>query len=177
MMVNWRVEQGSDQSTKYRVISRFLDRDQRLQARDALGPWLRTFTWDHCVTLTFSHASTETTARTRFMTWLRRLEQLAQRSVGWCHALERGAAGRLHFHVLTVGTDHLAPRSIELAWRYGRADAARYDPGRGAAYYLTKGVGCDALDLSYDIAPPSKLIRATLVPDAAGLGDRTSEER
>ncbi len=166
---------GARESMTRVVISRFLNPDERLQeelrikARKELGPWIQTFTWDHFTTLTFKHSQTETTARTHFTRWIRRLEQQAQRSVGWVQALERGAAGRLHFHVLTVGTDQLAPRAIEIAWRCGRADASRYDPGKGAARYLTKDVGADTLDLTYDIAPPSKLSRAAPVPHMAPI--------
>ncbi len=74
------------------LISRFLNPDERLQeelrlkAREELGPWLHTFTWDHFTTLTFNHSPTETTARTQFTKWIRRLEQRAQRSAASINA-------------------------------------------------------------------------------------------
>jgi len=79
------------------------------------------------------------------------------------------AGGRLGAH-----TDHLESPTLEQAWPSGRVDAARYDPSRGAAYYLTKDIGADSVDFSHDIAPPHKLIRVlpTLDPVVAAESGR-----
>ncbi len=60
----------------------------------------------------------------------------------------RGAAGRLRVHVLTVGTDHLAPRAIESAWLCGRADASCYGPHRGRPTISPKGSGTSGKESS-----------------------------
>ena len=141
-----------------------------LESRRTWGEWLaREFIWHHVVTATFASPPTEQAALFQLRRWLRRLEQRANHGVGWFAALERGAAGRLHFHVLTAHTDHLESDALEKAWPCGRVDAARYDPARGAAYYFTKNVGSENVDLSHDIAPRHKLIRANESSDLAEL--------
>ena len=141
-----------------------------LETRRTWGEWLaREFIWHHVVTATFASPPTEPAALFQLRRWLRRLEQRANHAVGWFAALERGAAGRLHFHVLTVHTDHLEPTALENAWPCGRVDAARYDPARGAAYYLTKGLASEDVDFGHDIAPPHKLIRANESSDVTEL--------
>ena len=159
-------------------ISTFLSRDEAdplrltLQARRSLGVWLaRGFVWHHFTTLTFAFPRSEERALTDFRRWLRRLEQRAKHGVGWFAALERGAAGRLHLHVLTAHTDHLESKALEKAWPCGRVDAARYDPARGAAYYLTKDIGAESVDLTHDIAPPHKLIRVLPTLDPVGAAE------
>ena len=92
--------------------------------------------------------------------------------MGWVAALERGAAGRLHYHVLTVGTEALDSCALVQAWRAGRAVAERYDRSRGAPFYLAKRVCSDLVEFSYDIAPPHKLIRVDSTADPAGLSPR-----
>ncbi len=158
------------------AISKFLSRDEverfRLvsHSRRALGEWLaRGFVWHHVVTLTFAlrqreenwllrrsrhvrREPTEAGAFVQFRRWIRRLEQRAQRGVGWFVALERGAACRLHLHVLLAHTQDLNCSALVKAWPYGRADASPYDPSQGAPYYFTKDVSSDVVDFSHDIA-------------------------
>jgi hypothetical protein len=132
---------------------------QMLQARQAWGEWLKQYIWHHYVTLTCSDPRrSEAAAHAQFRRWIRCVEQRAQRAIGWFVALERGAGGLIHHHVLTVGTDELDGQALAAAWPLGLVDAPRYDPARGAAYYLGKDIGTEVLELGYDIAPPEKLM-------------------
>ena len=176
-------------------ISDFLSNDEALHqglvlgAQRALGEWFSgDFIWHHFVTLTFAprqreenwlvrrsrrgrQESSETGAHNELRRWIRRLEKCAQRGVGWVAALERGAAGRLHFHVLTAHTQHLTSRALVKAWHCGRADASPYDPTKGASYYLAKDTDSARVDFSFDIAPAHKLIRVVRTLDGVVAAD------
>jgi hypothetical protein len=112
-----------------------------LAARSAWGDWLYEYPWDHVITLTFNYSASPDMATRWFGRWLRRLEQRAQRGLRWFYAVERGAAGLLHIHVLIRGTSEIGTAALKAAWAPGRADADRYDSTRGAAFYATKHVG------------------------------------
>ncbi len=147
-------------------ISEFLSDDEAqqlrlvLSARRALGEWLKgDLIWHHVIHPTFAQPPTEQRAWYEFERWTRWLEMDAQQAVGWCAALERGVGGRLHYHVLTVGTEALTPNALVKAWRGGRATGEVYDPCKGAAFYLIKSTSSDAVDLTFDVAPAHKLVR------------------
>ena len=123
------------------------------KARTAWGEWLTTIVWDHFVVLTFAHQPGPELARTLALRWIRRLEQRAQRVVGWFYALERSPGGRLHLHVLAAGTASVPPHAIAEAWSFGRADVSPYDRTKRGTYYVTKDIGFSVVD--YDVAPPS----------------------
>lgn len=124
------------------------------QIPGAWGDWLAgEFAWHHFVTLTFAFQPSPERAVRQFSRWIRRLEQRAQRRVGWVRALERSPAGLLHLHVLTTNTADLAPAALEHAWPCGRVDASIYDRTKGAAHYITKDFGARIVD--YDVASPA----------------------
>lgn len=125
--------------------------------RHAWGEWLNAFHWDAWCTLTFreerSHASA-TRAFERFGRWLRREGNPA---AGWFYAHEVGSYGRLHLHALVGGLEPYTSRRALWRWwfdHYGRAQILPFDPGRGAAYYVSKYVTKGELS-HYDIEPPS----------------------
>jgi hypothetical protein len=128
-------------------------------AQHAWGDWLGQFQWHHFATLTFTAQPSSGGAKSLFRGWLRRLEQQAKLSLGWFYVLERGAAGLLHVHVLTAGTTNLGICAMESAWANGRSDVSVYEPTRGAAHYVTKGLGGRAED--YDFCLPSSF---SLIP-------------
>jgi hypothetical protein len=69
---------------------------------------------------------------------VRRLERVAQRRLDWFLVVER-SAGFAHVHALISGADDLALNRLQRAWKLGFTRVERYDPQRGAAFYLTKG--------------------------------------
>ena len=137
------------------------------------GQWLMKFLWHHFATLTFANSPSIEGAVRQFGRWVRHLEQRTQQAIHWFYALERGAAGLLHFHVLTRGTDGIDSRAIGQAWPCGRSDVSAYDPKRGATYYVTKFVGADHVE--YDLAFPVPRAATTLRAQPSGLRLRRSE--
>lgn len=122
--------------------------------RQAWSDLLFRYPFAHFVTLTFRWIVSRQRAIDEFNGWIRHLGRKARHPVGWFYALEVGAGGLLHFHVLLSGTEMLTPRMLERAWRGGRADASVYEPHRGARYYITKDIPWG--NIEYDIADPRK---------------------
>jgi hypothetical protein len=107
----------------------------------AWGAYLHKFYWDHFATLTFEYPSSADAAiRELHQHWIRRVSRNAQHPIPCAYALERGAGGLLHFHVLTAGTASLTVEQLRQAWRSGISRIEVYDPERGAAWYISKGV-------------------------------------
>ena len=121
-----------------------------MRVRSVFGAWLGQFQWDHFVTLTFAYQSSEQSAVRQFKRWIRRLDQRAQQKVSWFYVVERFASGAYHLHALVHGTASLETSALRKAWRCGRPDVSRYDPQRGATYYVTKKIGADVV--GYDIS-------------------------
>jgi hypothetical protein len=96
--------------------------------------------WDHFVTLTSRRDATGV----EFERWLRQqfiraLAQHAQQSVSFFAVVEGNPwLQHVHLHALLAGTAQLEVDAIEAKWIHGDAKALRYDPGRGARYYVTK---------------------------------------
>jgi hypothetical protein len=133
-----------------------LIRQQEL-LREAWGGFLHLYEWGVFVTLTFAQARSVESARRCFDRWLRRLEQRSQTRVEWFLAIESSSAGVVHLHALCNGGPNLTAGAYRDAWPFGRASVARYDPRKGARYYLVKEMGTARL-LDYDV---SKTLRRT----------------
>ena len=116
----------------------------------AWGAYIRQFAWDHVATLTFRFGRPGGAIRELHDRWLRRLARNAQHSIPAFYGLERGTGGRLHLHVLTAGTAALTLAELRQAWKAGVSEVKRYDPARGAAWYVTKGVlaRCEWFDVT-----------------------------
>ena len=121
-----------------------------MRLRTTWGDWLGQTQWHHFATLTFRYRASEQSAVKQFMRWIRYLERRAQQRVDWFYAVERFASGAYHLHTLVHGTSSLEASALRKAWQCGRADASRYDPQRGATYYVTKKIGADVV--GYDIS-------------------------
>jgi hypothetical protein len=119
------------------------------QARREAGAFLAAFPWDHFVTLTFASPVAQEAALRRLRRTVRRLEQRARHPVHWFFALERGGEGLLHLHVLLRGTAGLDQGALKGACEWGRKHVTRYDPRKGATYYVTKYIGSEIVE--YDI--------------------------
>ena len=121
-------------------------------ARHELGKWLGRFSWDHFATFTFTYQPAQETALQHLKRLIRRLEQRAQGPVKWFYVLEVGGAGVRHLHVLLEGTRMLTGEAVRQAWSWGRKHVSRYDPRRGATYYVTKHVGSEVIEYDIDNA-------------------------
>jgi hypothetical protein len=112
------------------------------QLPEAWGAFLHQFAWDHVATLTFRHSPSVDAAIREFLNWIRRLSKRTQGAIPWFSALERGRSGWLHHHVLTAGTASLTVETMrETWWTWGGISKIEvFDPARGAAWYVSKGV-------------------------------------
>jgi hypothetical protein len=105
------------------------------------GRWLDAHAWDHFVTATCrSERSSPELAREFVRGFVRRVAFDARRSIGWYAAIENGRGGRLHLHALLWGTGKVAAERLAEAWKAGICCAVPYNPHRGAAQYVTKGI-------------------------------------
>jgi hypothetical protein len=118
----------------------------------AWGPFLHQFDWDHVATLTFRHSPSVDAAIREFLNWIRRLSKRTQCAIPWFCALERGHSGWLHHHVLMAGTASLTVETMRETWwtSGGISKIEVFDPARGAAWYVSKGVpgGCKWYDVT-----------------------------
>jgi hypothetical protein len=163
-------------------ISVFQSRDEALllrlvlSARRGWGHWLcYAFIWHHFATLTFAYDPTLETVLGNLKRWVRYLERRSRGPVGCFYVIERGTAGRLHAHVLLVGTLPLLTAELERGWQPGRADVSIYDRQRPGSFYLTKDIGLGAVDWGFVGA--SKLQRvdeANIDREDEGLTARAS---
>lgn len=116
------------------------------------GEFLSSFVWTYFVTLTTRSASSADSLLRSFRRYERSLQRIAQQRVGYFVAIERTTVGHVHAHALFDGPsgleDHLAKR-----WLAGRTQVLKYDPARGAAYYVTKYMSDDCQLLDYDLSP------------------------
>lgn len=137
----------------------------------AWGDWLDRHEWSFFVTLTTA-ADTPFSAdalKKAFFAYADVLDaRLGGKRVAWFVAVEGlRAPQRPHLHALLYGPDTLAIRALRGAWRYGHVEAKRFDPRRGAAWYVTKEIGSDADEYHVsDIFPPERSM-PTAARDAA----------
>ncbi|MCC7134735.1 MAG: hypothetical protein IT352_18900 [Gemmatimonadales bacterium] len=125
---------------------------ERTRLRTAWAELLEGIPWDHYVTLTFRQSSGPNFAWRAFRRWIRRLERVAGLPVIWFVGFEDGdLLGRLHLHSLVGNTDALSDETLTESWTAGFSRIERFQPGLGAAHYVTKYVTKDLLD--YDLSP------------------------
>lgn len=121
--------------------------------REAYGDWLAGVEWHSFGTFTFRHPRSVRRAGELFRAFLEAgtagCGEYFTLSVGvW--GSEPHKSGNGHVHALLRWHPWCGPRaeafamSAEWRMRYGRVEMSRYDPTRGAAYYLTKYVLKDA---------------------------------
>ena len=126
------------------------------------GQFLDGFDSSHYLTLTSRSQRTPEQLMTDFKKYIRSLERVAQNAVYWFVAGEEAIGGWGHLHALTAGTGSLRTKTLERQWRSGFSRARRFDPARGAAYYVVKEVGSkskmlDWYDLSKRLSKKNRL--------------------
>lgn len=128
--------------------------------REVFGDWLSQYAWTHWGTFTFrphiprsrpglapprftpSQAGPPVDfAHREWLRYVRRLERSLHRRIWWFRGDEFGERlGRLHFHALIGGAMDYPSEVLAEFWGAGFSSIVRYDPERGAAYYVTKYV-------------------------------------
>src|SRR5947209_6791548 len=93
----------------------------------------------------------------RAQRWLRWLEHSAQGRVEYFWVMEGLTHGRPHVHALLGGPSHLTSDDVAAAWRCGCSRVRRYEPKRGAAFYVAKCVGRPETEFSLSSAMPPPL--------------------
>lgn len=116
----------------------------RISKRELEQAWfslLSEFEWHHGATLTPRYARSEHALRVEFETqFIRRVENKAQRPVGWFLAIEESPSGRLHIHSLLQGTEDLTTVQIEWAWNAGFSDVSPLRCAEAAISYALKEI-------------------------------------
>lgn len=110
---------------------------------DAMGAFLSGFTWTHFVTLTTKlRRSEEVILRIFQQRFLRPLARVTQSRIPHFYAIEGTLRqnGFPHIHALLGQTETLPVAVIERTWHEGFSRVTKYDPAKGAAFYLTKEI-------------------------------------
>jgi hypothetical protein len=103
------------------------------------GDYLMGYRWTLFATLTTRYPLTEARLVSAFDVWMRKLARVAQGPPAWQRSIEPHACGNhLHIHCLVWVPPCVIPSTAKGLWRLGRADVERFDPNRGAAYYIGK---------------------------------------
>lgn len=122
----------------------------------AWGEHLGGYPWDHFLTLTFRRESVPDFARRAWLSYVRRVEHLADMPLTWFYGTEYGTLGRLHLHALTLNTGQLSIAQLHREWfqpppqSRGLTKIAVYSPLLGASHYVAKYVTKDLAD--YDVS-------------------------
>lgn len=111
----------------------------RKRVQDEGGAFLTYLEWQLYLTPTFRSERTSTFAQAAVE---RLVNKLGPRAFAFT-VVERGSAGhRLHPHALIGGLDSSTVDAVlrhpTAWWRHGALEADRYDPTRGACWYLAK---------------------------------------
>lgn len=87
--------------------------------------------------------------------WLRRCARNAQEKLACFYSIERSAKDVLHIHALIAGTGRLTISQLQGDWTTGHGRITRYNPYRGAAWYVAKDVWDDSAwwDISRFLPP------------------------
>jgi hypothetical protein len=124
-------------------------RDEEAMPRQ-IAEFLRRYPWSYFCTLTTRGRRGAAFLRKKFERWTRYVGGAARRRIHWFMVLERGVLGRLHLHALIGGADAAAAATLERLWHEGQSRISRYDPQRGAAYYVSKHI--NRADGDWDIS-------------------------
>ena len=120
--------------------------------RKGWADFLNDFEWDWFGSLTFKEPQSPEGAARRFAGWVRRLEQRSRGAVHWFHVIEATTRDFAHIHCLATTRRPISVADIRTAWAGdGYADIVRYDPQRGARYYLVKAAGTSRF-LDWDVS-------------------------
>ncbi len=120
------------------------------------GDFLMRYEWTLFATLTTRYPRTEARLVSDFDLWIRKLARVAQGAPAWQRSIEPHACGNhLHIHCLVWVPPCVIPSTAKDLWTHGRADVERFDPNRGAAYYIGKNYlsAPDSYDLSRRLPP------------------------
>jgi len=117
---------------------------------ESMGDWLSTFQWDWWATFTFRFEVPDAIkAKLYFARFQKQLVKKIHHGFYYFLAVERFKSGlSTHLHCLLSNIDDVAYVTVGQAWfkRYGYAKIEKYDPGLGAAHYLTKYVTKEICD-------------------------------
>ena len=136
----------------------------RSQLPDAWGEFL-TREWSYFATLTTNRSgtgpvATEGALRGELRRFLDRVHSMVNQEPRYAAVMEGLRVGNGHWHLLIADCGYLSPSKVRRAWKAGVAEVEPYDPSRGAAYYLAKGIERepDSIDVSGDLPPKLELI-------------------
>jgi hypothetical protein len=121
------------------------------ELKQALGDWLSgLYPWEVYGTYTFSGPSpaarkigvgyvTPAYADGQWTGYIGDIEEQQGQKLYWVRVAERNASGALHYHALLGGVS-LKPHKLSKLWfpRGGNSKVLPYDPGQGAAWYVSK---------------------------------------
>ncbi len=104
-----------------------------------IGDWLSKFHWQHFITFTFADPVSDVCAERAVRSFHRRLGGSAYGFLG----PERGhTSGLVHCHSLFGGLEvhgrEAEQKEIWAKWNHGDIHHTKYDPRRGAAFYVSK---------------------------------------
>ena len=132
VLMRFSREQGPGLNSNSRTMS--------LRMASSYGSFFTQFDFAWYLSLTYATECSEGAARAKFRQYALDLERAAGTLIFWFCVDEIGVFGRFHQHALIGNVQHLSRATWERRWRYGHARILSYDPGRGAAYYVTKHI-------------------------------------
>jgi hypothetical protein len=141
------------------MSQRFFEPDPAaLERRDlarAAGCWLNDHAWDFFATLSFREPMRQSDADRLFRSvWIRRLDWHAKQANAWAQVTSSDEAEiRVHIHALVDSRGRLSSRILESAWSFGHTRIVRFDPQRGAAFYLANHLRDPGADLATSTRP------------------------
>lgn len=127
-----------------------------------LAEYLSGFDWSHFLTLTSKKQHPEAALRREFEEgFIRRLAKQAGAPIPFFRVIEGGTVpGSLpHLHAFIAGARRLTTTAIGSAWRLGFTRVKVYDPTRGAARYLAKGIPLAPDSYDFSRRHPVRLLR------------------
>lgn len=131
--------------------------EEQRQIRRAYGDFLQRYDWTHFCTFTSDNPFLKTQALTGYFekTFIPRLENRIERPVSWFWVTEWSPGiGRLHLHAL-LAADGANEAHVVREWNKGNAKVERFDPARGASYYVSKHITQEETEIGLsDTLPP-----------------------
>jgi hypothetical protein len=143
-------------------------RDRYADHPSEVAKFLDDFAWDHFVTLTTRRPlSNERIAHIFKDRFIRKLAFAAGGPIPYFYVVEGGwsTGGYPHVHALISGSKAISNNGVRRVWREGISDARRYEPARGAAYYVTQEImsSPDDYNLSKRMPPRIRRMESTSV--------------